>query len=76
VVYADKSDYNIDESKIILIGNIKLLQNNNILVGDKLIYDVKKEHTQIFSKTNQNQKDNARVKAVIKLNQDEQNSKE
>jgi lipopolysaccharide transport protein LptA len=38
VIMADHGEYDVLENKLTLIGSVKLLKNDNILVTDKMIY--------------------------------------
>ncbi len=47
--YCSTAEYNIKNQKITLNGNVKLIQNKNKIEGDKLVIDLNKNTSEIFS---------------------------
>lgn len=47
--YCSTAEYNIKDQKITLDGNVTLIQNKNKIEGDKLVIDLNKNTSEIFS---------------------------
>ena len=63
-ITADKGYYNAKTAKIILNDNVILKENDSILKGERLVYDVKKDKAQITGK--KSDENNNRVRGTLK----------
>ena len=66
VITSDRADYEPNKNQITLIDNVVLTQNNNVVTGDKLIYDTLNKTTKIFS-----EKKDKRIRAKFTFDKNE-----
>ncbi|MFV9880418.1 MAG: lipopolysaccharide transport periplasmic protein LptA [Rickettsiales endosymbiont of Dermacentor nuttalli] len=61
----DTGEYNAIKETLELYGSVILTKDNNILKGDKLIYNIQKGYSQIFSTNKNTHGGDGRVKAIL-----------
>ncbi|MFQ3306959.1 MAG: lipopolysaccharide export system protein LptA [Candidatus Midichloriaceae bacterium] len=67
IAKGDMAEYIMSKSSVILSGDVRLLQNSNEIIADKLIYNIKTKQVQLVGKhTDANKK--RRVKAKFNSN--------
>ena len=65
IITAKKAEYKPNLNQIILTEGVELTQNNNVVTGDKLIYDTLKRTSKLFSS------EKKRIKAKFTFDKDE-----
>jgi len=65
-ISSDSAEYKPNENKIIMTGDVELVQNNNVVTGSELIYDTVTRSARIISKDK-----NKRIKAKFTFDSNE-----
>lgn len=63
----DSGVYNVDKKEVILVGKVVLTQQDNVIKGNRLVYDMKSGKSQLFSEKMDGvgQKGGGRVKGLF-----------